>query len=71
MSGYKINDNIRSIVIYSGSLELFHLCNSNLPILNRSLFDETIFCLRSLLTFFVENGVDLNIKNKDAENNVF
>jgi len=63
MKGFEINDNVTNMVICSGCLDLFHLCQANRLIPNDSIFHSIKYCHLSLLAFFIENGVDINAKN--------
>jgi len=63
MNGCVIHDYIRSIVVCSGSADLFRICSENFSYLPESLIFSAIFSRLQLLNYFIENGADINTKN--------
>jgi len=68
LNGYQIDDEVISMVVCSGSLDLFRLCNGENGNGNEDIFNASIFCHLSFVKFFVENGTDVNTKNVKVEN---
>ena len=67
MKGFGINESVLLMVVCSGCLDLFHLCQVQHIITTESLCKASEFCHLSLMIFMKENGVDINAKNKDLE----
>jgi len=67
MKGFGINESVSLMVVCSGCLDLFHLCQVQQIITTESLCKASEFCHLSLMIFMKENGVDINAKNKDVE----
>jgi len=63
LNNYQINDEIRATVVYCGSLELFHLCNSGNCVLKQHLIISSRYCHLLVLRYLYENGADINSKN--------
>jgi len=62
VNGYNIDDNVKSLIVCSGSLDLFHLCHENSELLAQSLFKAIEFFRLSEISFFIENGIQINKK---------
>jgi len=63
INGYQITDSVKSSVVCSGSFDLFRLCNGSI-IIPQSIFCAAQFCRLSLLSFFLENSIDISIKDE-------
>jgi len=63
LNGFTINDNVRSLIAFSGSFDLFHLCFDEGFNTRECLFNASRFCRLSLIKFLTENGADLNVKS--------
>jgi len=55
MNGFQINDKVLSMVVCSGCLDLFHLCNRLQFIISEMICRASEFCQLSLLVFMIEN----------------
>jgi len=64
LNGFHIDDNVRSMVVCSGSLELFHLCDFGLTPRAEFLKFSSIFAQMHLLEYFMENGYDINTSDR-------
>ena len=65
MKGFKINENVLSMVVCSGSFDLYHLCQVEHCIIPILVCEASKFLHLQLLVFLVENGYDINSKDKD------
>jgi len=64
MNGFEKNDSIRSIVVCSGSIDLFHLCNEGKFFSTECLFEACSHCQLSILNFLLDNtGNTENLNN--------
>ena len=63
LKGFEINDKVLSMVVCSGCLDLFHLCQVQQSITKENVFYASMFCHLPLLVFLVENGADLSAKS--------
>jgi len=59
MKGYPIIDEVRSLVIFSGNIDLFHISNRTESI-NFEIFNASEYNRLSFLEYLVENGANLN-----------
>ena len=64
MNGFEIKENVISMVVCSGCVDLFHLCKGQQFITPESVCKASVFCHLSLLGFIIENGADINFKAK-------
>jgi len=62
MKGLNIYDNVFSMVVCSGCLELFHICQGSSFFDFNGLCKASEYCHLSLLVFMIENGQDIIIK---------
>jgi len=67
MKGFEINDNVLSMVVCSGCLDLYNLCQGPQFSSNDFVFKASEFCHLSLLVFMVENGADIYAINFNVE----
>jgi len=67
MKGLEINENVLSMVVCSGCLDIFHLCQGQQLLSNENVFKASEFFHLPLLVFMLENGADINAKTKDVE----
>ena len=65
MKGFKINNNVLSMVVCSGCIDLFHLCKVQQYLSTDIVCRASEFCHISLLVFMLENGSDINSKNEN------
>jgi len=65
-NGYHINNKVRLMVICSGSMELYHLCCEKSLVSPEFLFLSSKYNLLFLLEYFVENGGDVNVRDKTS-----
>jgi len=61
LNGYDINDRVRSSVVCSGSMDLFHLCDGKKINLIDEMLNASRFGRTNIISYFVENGTDINI----------
>ena len=64
MKGFEIKDEVLSMVICSGCLDLFHLCQGQQLFTPESFFKVSEFCHLTLLVFKLDNGACINANNK-------
>ena len=62
MNGFNINDHVESMVVCSGCVELFHLCQGHFFSTPMSLCNASEFFNLPLLVFMLENGTMINSK---------
>ena len=67
LKGFQISENVLSMVVCSGCIDLFHLCQGQQFITSDSLFKASEFSHISLLVFLIENGGQINTKDKTDE----
>jgi len=67
MKGFKINNGVISKVVCSGCFDLFHLCQGQQSLTIDCVFSASQFCHLTMLTFMIENGVDINQKGSHVE----
>jgi len=67
MNGYEIDDKVRSLVVCSGSIDLFHLCNEGMFFSTECLFEACSHCQLSILNFLYENQACLNAKKEEND----
>jgi len=60
MKGFRINDQVISMVVCSGCLDLYHLCNGQQSVIPQHVYNATEFFYIPLLSFMIENGADIN-----------
>jgi len=65
MNGFEINENVLSMVVCSGCLDLFHLCQGQQFLTYESVCKASKFFHIPLLVFMLENGADINFKNNN------
>ena len=67
MKGFEINDYVVSMVVCSGCLDIYHLCQGQ-SVANPILICKSsqFFCL-PLLVFMLENGMNINAKESSNE----
>jgi len=63
MNDFEINDHVLSMVVCSGCLDLFHLCQIQQSFTDDDIFMASEFFHLPLLVFMIENGADVNSKN--------
>ena len=62
MKGFEVNEKVMSMVVCSGSFDLYHLCQNHCFLsINQACFASEFYHL-PLLVYFIENGVDVNTK---------
>jgi len=64
MKGFEINESVLSMVVCSGCLDLFHLCQVQKFLTAESICKASEFCHQSMLEYMVENGADMNTKGE-------
>jgi len=64
MKGFEINEKVVLMVVCSGSLDLFHLCQVEASFTKECVCKASEFCHLSLLVFMSEIGVSLNEKDE-------
>jgi len=64
MKGFEINDNVLSMVVCGGSFDLYHICQGQQSMTPNIVDQATQFFHLPLLVFLLENGSDINSKNK-------
>jgi len=67
MKEFDINDKVRSMIVCSGCFDLFHLCQGTLFVTPNLFCNASEFFHLPLLTFMIENGVEINATNADIE----
>jgi len=67
MTGIKINDNVTSMVVCGGCLDLFHLCQGQQLVTSELVCNASEFFHLPLLVFMIENGADINAKSDFVE----
>ena len=67
LQGLLINPRVLSSAVCSGSLDLFHLFNESRDFSPECLCNGSLFFQIAVLTFMIENGADINAKDKDVE----
>jgi len=67
MKGFVIKEYVFSMVICSGCLDLFHLCQRQQFLTSESICRASEFFHQPLLGFMIENGADVNSKNKSID----
>jgi len=65
LNGFEFNDYVVSMVVCSGSLDLLHLIEFDKHLNSDTVSNAVEFCHLPILTFMLENGIDINYKNKD------
>jgi len=60
LNGFNVNEKVLPMVICSGSLDLFHLCQGPRFISSKNACKASEFSQLSLLNFMIENGADIN-----------
>jgi len=65
MKGLVINEKVLSMVVCSGCLDLFHICQGQDFLTPNLVCQVSEFFHLSLLDFMIENGADINAKNED------
>jgi len=63
LNGYQIDDRVKSIIVCSGSSELFHFCHQKNCMILQGLFNAARFCRKDMLSFFIDNGAYINSKD--------
>jgi len=69
MRGFEINNQVLSMVVCSGSFDLYHLCKGPGSLSSDCLCMSSEFFHLSLLAFMIENGADINGKDNSFELN--
>jgi len=64
MKGFEIKDDVLSMVVCSGCLDLFHLCQGQQLFTPESFYKVSEFCHLTLLVFMLDNGAFINANNK-------
>ena len=64
MKGFKINENVLSMVVCGGCFDLYHLCQGEHYITPILVCEASKFSHLQLLVFMLENGCDINAKNE-------
>ena len=67
LKGFGINESVLLMVVCSGCLDLFHLCQGQHIITTEIVCKASEFCHLSLLVFMKENGADINAKTPRLE----
>jgi len=67
MKGFRINDEILSMVVSGGCFDLFHLCQGQQFVTPMLVCKTAQFFHLPLLVFMIENGADLNEKDNHSE----
>jgi len=65
MKGFEINENVLSMIVCGGSFDLFHLCKGQQFLTPNHVCKASEFSHLQLLVFMLENGANLNSKDKD------
>jgi len=65
MKGFEINAKVLSMVVCGGCLDLYHLCIGLQFETQNHVCKASEFFHLSLLVFMIENGADMNAKDKD------
>jgi len=65
MKGLEINENVLSMVVCSGCLDLFHICQGQDFLTPNLVCTVSVFFHLPLLDFMIENGADINAKGND------
>jgi len=65
MKGFKIKDDVLSMVICGGCFDLFHICNGQQLVTSESICKASEFFHLHLLVFMNENRTDLNSRSND------
>jgi len=60
MKGFEINDNVTYMIVCSGCLDLYHLCQGDLLFSPKCVIMASGFCHLSLFAFMIENGANIN-----------
>ena len=66
MNDFEITDQVLSMVVCSGCLDLLHLCQRQQSFTYDDIFMASEFFHLPLLVFMIENGADVNSKNYDV-----
>jgi len=69
-NGYEINDTVRSMVVCSGCFDLIHISIDNKRDGISLMCMASEFCHLFVLKYLVENGGDINLKNKSKINSI-
>ena len=64
MKGFKINENVLSMVVCGGCFDLYHLCQGEHYITPILVCEASKFSHLQLLVFMLENGCDINAKGE-------
>jgi len=64
MKGFEMNDQVLSMVVCSGCLDLYHLSQRQEFLVPEIICNASEFCHLSLLAFMIENGFNANEKTK-------
>ena len=67
MKGFEINENVVSMVVCGGSIDLFHMCQGLQFLPPNLVCKASEFFHLPLLVFLIENGADINAKSNDPE----
>jgi len=65
LQGFVINDNVTSMVVCSGCIDLYHICQREKSLSAEIISMASEFCHLSLLVFMLENGADINTKTNN------
>jgi len=66
MNGFQINDNVKSLVVCGGSLDIFRICSEKSINLTESICNAAEYFRLSMMIFLIENGADINASDDDG-----
>jgi len=66
LKGFQINENVLSMAVCSGCLDLYHLCQRQ-SVSPKQACKASEFLQLPLLVFMMENGADMNLKSEYVE----